>query len=321
MKRMTLILGIAMFILLSACASPAKWTSADVLDAFERAGLEVENVRPMEPTDYGLGPKLTTEGVRFYMPSMEKDPTGKETSGRILIFESAKDVAKTSSFYEDLGKENALFFTWVFTKDNVLLRLDRSVPEVHAREYEAILYNLGTDNPMPTRTSSQIPPTSTITPTHTPLPIEMQSPTETPIPTEATLELETVNDYEQLARNNRPIEAIPESAYLIDPIRDDFVAWLENKLRVESRGQYPESVEMIIFDNPFTRAPYVFAYGSYNAQGLDRCPVWVANTESWRAWSWTLDASFMTWNLPDFVDDLYLNVTVDEFEEYYCNVD
>ncbi len=111
-----------------------KWTTAQVVEAFQVAGLEVENPRPMTKNDYGMAPMRAVEATRFLIPSLCPD-----CGGRIFSFATRDDLEITKKYYEELGKSSALFFSWVFAKDNILVQINGDLPEARAREYENAL--------------------------------------------------------------------------------------------------------------------------------------------------------------------------------------
>lgn len=135
MRKITLLFCL---LILSGCFS--KWdkkTTDQVLHAIQAAKLEAENVRPIEPNDYGLAPMLAKEGKRFYLPSL-----CDECGGRILAFTRKADLEKTKTFYDAQAKESAAFFSWVFVKDNLLLQLNGELPKEKAEAYNAALQSL-----------------------------------------------------------------------------------------------------------------------------------------------------------------------------------
>jgi hypothetical protein len=104
------------------------------VNAFQSAGLEAENARPMTTDDYGMAPMTAVEGTRFLVPSLCQD-----CGGRILTFASQQDLELTREFYVEAGRTSALLFSWVFSKDNVLVQVNGDLPEDKARQYEAAL--------------------------------------------------------------------------------------------------------------------------------------------------------------------------------------
>lgn len=110
------------------------WNTQQVVDAFLAAGLEATDVRPMTKDDYGIAPMLAIEAIRFYFPSLCEN-----CGGRIMSFSNQADRDTLKEYYTKLAESSALFFTWVFVKDNILVQMNGDVPEADARLYEAAL--------------------------------------------------------------------------------------------------------------------------------------------------------------------------------------
>ena len=114
-----------------------KWTSGDVVTAYSDAGLEIEGVRPMTKDDYGLGPMVAVEGTRFLIPTLCAD-----CGGRILNFSNQDELDLSKQYYVEMGKSSAIFFSWIFVKDNILVQINGDLSEEIARRYESVLNNL-----------------------------------------------------------------------------------------------------------------------------------------------------------------------------------
>jgi hypothetical protein len=114
-----------------------RWTSNQVVEAFKAAGLEAEDARPMTKDDYGMAPMVAVEGMRFFIPSLCED-----CGGRVLGFASSEDLEKTKAFYVRLGEESAMLFSWVFTRDNILVQINGDLPEETALKYKVALESL-----------------------------------------------------------------------------------------------------------------------------------------------------------------------------------
>lgn len=111
-----------------------KWTPEQVIEAFKNAGLEAENVRPMTKDDFGLAPMIASKATRFYIPSL-----GEGCGGRLYSFNSLEDLEIMKNYYVSAGKKSAIFFSWVFTKDNILVQINGDLNEGKAKQYEATL--------------------------------------------------------------------------------------------------------------------------------------------------------------------------------------
>lgn len=114
----------------------ARWTTDQVLAAFKAAGLEAEQTRPMTKDDYGIAPYVGS-GVRFFVPSVCAD-----CGGRLFSIENAEELARVKLFYDEMGKQSAMLFSWTFARDNILVQINGDLPEAQAKQYEAALLNL-----------------------------------------------------------------------------------------------------------------------------------------------------------------------------------
>jgi hypothetical protein len=114
-------------------------TSAQVVDALKRQGLEAESPTPMTPQDFGLAPLLTKDATRFLIPSL-----GADNGGRAMIFESDDDLEKTKAYYDELGEGTAAFFSWTFANEDkgVLVQINGELPEKKAKAYEQMIDGL-----------------------------------------------------------------------------------------------------------------------------------------------------------------------------------
>lgn len=122
---------------------PTPHTPADVIAAFQDAGLEAESPTPMTREDYGLAPLVAEEGIRFVIPSLCDD-----CGGRVLSFKSRADLDKMKSYYDRIGKASAAFFSHVFTLidvprgDYILVQINGDLPDDAAAQYGAALESL-----------------------------------------------------------------------------------------------------------------------------------------------------------------------------------
>lgn len=132
MKKIHLL--VLIILTLAACSGGGSQpTAADVITAFKDAGLEAEDTRPLTKEDYGVAPYVCT-GTRFFIPSV-----GAERGGRVFICDNDKDRDTLATYYTELGKSSAAFFSWVFVKGSVLVQITGDVPEETARKYETAL--------------------------------------------------------------------------------------------------------------------------------------------------------------------------------------
>ena len=111
-----------------------KYKSQQVIEAFVDAGLDGLQAYVMTKDDYGLAPLVAIEGTRFIIPSLCQD-----CGGRVMSFASQEDLDRTESYYVEMGKQSAMFFSWTFVKDNILIQINGDLPEETAKLYETAL--------------------------------------------------------------------------------------------------------------------------------------------------------------------------------------
>lgn len=114
----------------------ASWQSGDVVEAFLAAGLECESPKALTVDD-GKAPFVAVEATRFMMPSV-----CKSCSGRIYSFDDDAELDKAKQYYVDIGDQDPQKFSWVYSKDNILLQLNGSLAEEQAVAYEQVLMDL-----------------------------------------------------------------------------------------------------------------------------------------------------------------------------------
>jgi len=136
--RKVLTLIALIIILLCSCGGNTgpQWTADQVIVAFQSANLEAESISPLTKDDYGLAPYVCT-GIHFLIPSLCPD-----CGGRVFACDSQADQDKLEEFYVTMGQESALFFSWVHTKDNILVQINGDLPEDQAQQYQTALNNL-----------------------------------------------------------------------------------------------------------------------------------------------------------------------------------
>lgn len=124
-----------LLLLLTACGGgTAARTPDGIVAAFKAAGLEAENTKVMEAADYGPAPKGTEQGVRFIIPSLDSD-----SGGRIFVGKTAADLEGLRTYYSELAKMGGMFFSHVFSKDNMLVQINGELPQEQAAKYDAAL--------------------------------------------------------------------------------------------------------------------------------------------------------------------------------------
>jgi hypothetical protein len=109
------------------------WDSLDVVDAFLAAGLECDSPQALLVDD-GVAPFVAREATRFAMPSVCDG-----CSGRIYSFFDQSELENARRYYVDLGNQDSQFFSWIYTRDNILVQLNGQLPEDQALRYRRAL--------------------------------------------------------------------------------------------------------------------------------------------------------------------------------------
>ncbi|MFD2654501.1 hypothetical protein [Gracilibacillus thailandensis] len=139
MNRIILLFTVIFSIgMLSACGNSSEdLSSEEVINAFKDAGLDIGETSEMTKDDYGIAPMKTESGTRFLIPSL-----GEENGGRILIYDNEEDLDEMKEYYDSMGEESAMLFSWTIKHKNVLVQINGDLPEDKYNEYKAALEEL-----------------------------------------------------------------------------------------------------------------------------------------------------------------------------------
>lgn len=138
MLKLKPIIFTLLLMVLFACSSKTGGLSTDdAINAFKDAGLVVENVREMTKDDYGMAPMKAKEAKIFTVPFVCDD-----CNVRVMSFDNDDDLKETKAYYDDLGKESAIFFSWTIEHKNILVQLNGEMEEEDYKEYKSALESL-----------------------------------------------------------------------------------------------------------------------------------------------------------------------------------
>jgi hypothetical protein len=118
----------------------ARWTTAQVIAAFQAYGCYTSEVSPMTKRDYGQAPALAAEGVKYQLLFLGQEAADRLV--RVLAFDNPSDLDQTLRYYEGLRTMAPGVEGWNFSRGNILVRISGIMPETPAREYEAALQTL-----------------------------------------------------------------------------------------------------------------------------------------------------------------------------------
>lgn len=156
MKKLTIAFLLCSTLLFSACSSDKKADTTDstrtklttssstqkkeaisldsILEKFKDDGLTVDEGKSMTKEDFGMAPMSAKEAKIF---GIQKDDSGDYMNARIFLFEKGKDLTKTKNYYDDLGKESAMAFSYTAANDKklVLMQFNGDLPQDLVQKY------------------------------------------------------------------------------------------------------------------------------------------------------------------------------------------
>lgn len=105
-----------------------------ILKKFKDDGLTVDGAKSMTKEDFGMSPMSAKEAKIF---GIQKDDSGDFMNARIFLFEKEKDLTKTKDYYDDLGKESAMAFSYTAanTKKLVLMQFNGDLAQDLVQKY------------------------------------------------------------------------------------------------------------------------------------------------------------------------------------------
>lgn len=125
---------------LFACSNSSSEGASDeltpdkVIEAFLSAGLTADNSKEMTKEDYGMAPMKADEGKIIAI--------GNDMNARVFSFENEKDLEQTKEFYDKLGEESAMLFSWTMQHKNILIQLNGNLSEEDYNKYKEELEKL-----------------------------------------------------------------------------------------------------------------------------------------------------------------------------------
>ena len=140
-RMMATVLLLCVALGLAASCGGSTPTSTEVVEAFEEEGLPVENTQLLsEDPEWGTGmvPKTENEGTRFEIPG--RSTLGEPAQGLVFTYESREDLDVMKRYYETLNDSGGgMFYSHLYNKGLVLIRIDGTVPKNEADRYGEVL--------------------------------------------------------------------------------------------------------------------------------------------------------------------------------------
>lgn len=106
----------------------------NVIDKFKSVGLEANEPRKMTKDDYGMAPLKAKEGMIF---GVQVGTDGEYQNARIFSFEKIDDLNDTKSYYDNLGKESSMTFSYTAANEDklVLMQFNGDLPKEVVDKY------------------------------------------------------------------------------------------------------------------------------------------------------------------------------------------
>lgn len=91
----------------------------DIIETFTQKSLVVYNPRDMTKEDFGSAPMSATSAKIFSL--VETDNEDNQQNARLLTFDNLEDLKATKKYYDDLGKNSAMLFSYTAVNEEKLL--------------------------------------------------------------------------------------------------------------------------------------------------------------------------------------------------------
>ncbi len=107
----------------------------DIIEAFSQQSLVVYNPRDMTKEDFGIAPMSATKAKIFSL--IETDNEEEQQNARLLTFDNLDDLKATKKYYDDLGKDSAMLFSYtaVNEDDLVLMQFNGQLSQDQVEKY------------------------------------------------------------------------------------------------------------------------------------------------------------------------------------------
>lgn len=107
----------------------------DIIEAFTQQSLVVYNLRDMTKDDFGIAPMSATSAKIFSL--VETDNEDDQRNARLLTFDNLDDLKATKQYYDDLGKDSAMLFSYTAVNEDelVLMQFNGQLPQELVEKY------------------------------------------------------------------------------------------------------------------------------------------------------------------------------------------
>ncbi|WP_301387757.1 LysM peptidoglycan-binding domain-containing protein [Enterococcus entomosocium] len=107
----------------------------DIIETFTQQSLVVYNPRDMTKEDFNIAPMSATKAKIFSL--IETDNEEEQQNARLLTFDNLDDLKATKKYYDDLGKDSAMLFSYTAVNEDelVLMQFNGQLPQELVEKY------------------------------------------------------------------------------------------------------------------------------------------------------------------------------------------
>lgn len=107
----------------------------DIIETFTQQSLVVYNPRNMTKEDFGIAPMSAKSAKIFSL--IETDNEDEQQNARLLTFDNLDDLKATKKYYDDLGKDSAMLFSYTAVNEDelVLMQFNGQLPQELVEKY------------------------------------------------------------------------------------------------------------------------------------------------------------------------------------------
>ncbi|MFD2389554.1 LysM peptidoglycan-binding domain-containing protein [Enterococcus gallinarum] len=107
----------------------------DIIKTFTQQSLVVYRPRDMTKEDFGIAPMSAKSAKIFSL--IETDNEDEQQNARLLTFDNLDDLKATKKYYDDLGKDSAMLFSYTAVNEDelVLMQFNGQLPQELVEKY------------------------------------------------------------------------------------------------------------------------------------------------------------------------------------------
>lgn len=107
----------------------------DIIETFTQQSLVVYNPRDMTKEDFGIAPMSAKSAKIFSL--IETDNEDEQQNARLLTFDNLDELKATKKYYDDLGKDSAMLFSYTAVNEDelVLMQFNGQLPQELVEKY------------------------------------------------------------------------------------------------------------------------------------------------------------------------------------------